>query len=1588
MKKRLLNRKRLMQLLLSLCLILVSANISWGQQVIGSYPVMDGGFEGQTVAPLPLTAIAPAVNTTWAYGTSGTAAISSTVSGTTGPRTGSKYAVVSVNATAIGRQLISPSATTTITSGSYVVQYYTRNATASMNGIPVGIGTVGNSYAGDGKNTTTTWNKVAQVVTSSATDLTSSVVAFRTKLSASQTSGGFDVDDVVIYAGSSADILPPVAASVGAVSGLNVSWTASSDIDGGGYMVVRYSTIPQPDNDPNANGIYAEGNTITSGVVPLTGTVVYIGTGTSFTDAVVGSVSGSDYYKIYTVDKAFNYATEIVATAVVSSTPAITSSIETLTGFTYTGVGPSASQSFLVSGSNLTNNLVVSTTSTDFELSADNFATAGVSSITLTTPTVASTTLYVRLKANLLGGSKSATVTIASTGANTLPNISLSGSVQAVYYYNGSGLVSSNTSWGVNTDGSGTNPAAVTATYTNFVITNGSVTTDAVWILGANSKLIVGNGSAVTLTVADTFPITGTIDATATGSVVWKDLLSSPTFGTLNNDSEVHFQPAANASYGLGNGTAYGKLFIDGAGKVSVLAGATNSTATVKNALTVALGSTLDFPPTNTHSVTINAGASATIDGTVRAGKQGGLFGSTIDTPAATTTTVSILFVGTPNLTLAASSTIDYYRPNAAQTVSALPSGVNYANLTLTETGCTAITSKVIPTTGITVNGTLTISLAGVAFASTTVNADKITLANGATIVRTLGALNAAPLYIGTYNVIYNGTTVQTTDFELPTSSSVLNNLTINNAAGVTLGANTTVNGALALTAGVVTTGANILSVAATGSTSRTNGWVNGNLKCAIASGANTYLYPLGNATKYTPASIDFISAGSGDLTVNTVDGASGNYPVSLNASNKLARFWNFTTAGIGTFNANITFNYDATDLVGAATSSSITAYKYDSTSTYSYPITTTGTNSFTVTGITSFSEFGAGDCVVVTPTFIQVSAICTGDTLAALPTTSDNGITGTWSPAIDNTTTTIYTFTPTTGVCVTIATMTITVNPNVIPTFTPVAAICSGDTLAVLPTTSDNGITGTWSPNLDNTTTATYTFTPSAGQCATTTTMTITVNSNVTPTFTQVAAICSGDTLAALPTTSNNSITGTWSPAIDNTATTTYTFTPTTGVCATTTPMTITVNSNVIPTFTQVAAICSGATLAALPTTSNNSITGTWSPAIDNTATTTYTFTPITGICITTATMTITVNVNPNVIPTFTQVTAICSGGTLAALPTTSNNSITGTWSPAIDNTATTTYTFTPTAGQCATTTTMTITVNPNVTPTFTQVAAICSGDTLAALPTTSDNGITGTWSPAIDNTATTIYTFTPITGVCATIAIMTITVNPNVTPTFTQVAAICSGGTLAALPNTSDNGITGTWSPAIDNTATTTYIFTPVTGQCATTTTMTITVNSTPAPTGALAQSIASNLTIASISVTGTAIVWYASAENAASGTDPLPNTTALSNTTYYATQTIDGCASTLSLAVTVTTTLANVEFESVKFNYYPNPIIDQLLITADKEINSIEVYNLIGQKLISLNPNVSQISIDFLNLPKAVYLVKLNANGVSKDIKVIKK
>jgi len=343
-----------------------------------------------------------------------------------------------------------------------------------------------------------------------------------------------------------------------------------------------------------------------------------------------------------------------------------------------------------------------------------------------------------------------------------------------------------------------------------------------------------------------------------------------------------------------------------------------------------------------------------------------------------------------------------------------------------------------------------------------------------------------------------------------------------------------------------------------------------------------------------------------------------------------------------------------------------------------------------------------------------------------------------------------------------------ISVNPGTTPTFTAIAPICVGQNLAALPTQSNNSINGTWSPVLNNTATTEYTFTPNAGQCANPTKLTITVNQKTTPTFTAITDICEGETLAPLPLQSNNSINGTWSPALNNSATTEYTFTPNAGQCANTAKLIITVNQKTTPTFTAVAPICSGETLAALPLQSNNSINGTWSPALNNTTTTEYTFTPNAGQCANSAKLTITVNQKTT--PTFTAIAAICEGETPASLPLQSNNGINGTWSPALNNNATTEYTFTPNAGQCANSAKLTIVVNQKTTPTFTAVAPLCSGETLAALPLQSNNNINGTWSPALNNTATTEYTFTPNAGQCANQTKLTISVKPKPIPLLTD--------------------------------------------------------------------------------------------------------------------------------------------------------------------------------------------------------------------------
>ncbi|WP_300666937.1 gliding motility-associated C-terminal domain-containing protein [Fluviicola sp.] len=227
--------------------------------------------------------------------------------------------------------------------------------------------------------------------------------------------------------------------------------------------------------------------------------------------------------------------------------------------------------------------------------------------------------------------------------------------------------------------------------------------------------------------------------------------------------------------------------------------------------------------------------------------------------------------------------------------------------------------------------------------------------------------------------------------------------------------------------------------------------------------------------------------------------------------------------------------------------------------------------------------------------------------------------------------------------------------------------------------------------------------------------------------------------------------------------------------------------------------------------------------PTANPPTTTVYTVTVTDTVnnCITTDQVTVTVNTTT---PTFTNPGPLCQG-TVFTLPASSNEGISGTWSPAVNNNTTTTYTFTPNGGQCAATIQMTVVINNGTVPVFNNPGPICAG-TAYTLPTTSNNGITGTWSPAIDNTQSTTYTFTPDNPGCTSSMTMTVLVNNQVIPAFTNPGPLCSGVTFN-LPATSNNGITGSWTPAVNNTQTTIYTFTPDTAACVTSTNMTVVIN-----------------------------------------------------------------------------------------------------------------------------------------------------------------
>jgi hypothetical protein len=126
----------------------------------------------------------------------------------------------------------------------------------------------------------------------------------------------------------------------------------------------------------------------------------------------------------------------------ITYTPAtITPSTSSISGLNYNlGSGPSASQTFTVSGSNIPANLTV-TAPTNFEVSLNGSSWAASQTISVTTSgasggTLSSTTVYVRLASGKSAGSYNGNVSVKIYGSNdmsgtTPKTVAVSGTVSA-----------------------------------------------------------------------------------------------------------------------------------------------------------------------------------------------------------------------------------------------------------------------------------------------------------------------------------------------------------------------------------------------------------------------------------------------------------------------------------------------------------------------------------------------------------------------------------------------------------------------------------------------------------------------------------------------------------------------------------------------------------------------------------------------------------------------------------------------------------------------------------------------------------------------------------------------------------------------------------------------------------------------------------------------------------------------------------------------------------------------------------------------------------------------------------------------------
>lgn len=606
--------------------------------------------------------------------------------------------------------------------------------------------------------------------------------------------------------------------------------------------------------------------------------------------------------------------------------PTLSVSPSTLSGFNYVvGTGPSASQSYNLSGINLTGypgNIAV-TGSTNYEVSTDNISFSGSVNVPYAGATLNSTPVYVRLKSGLSVGNYNSE-SVSCIGGGSSAYVTSNGYVlNPAITYTWTGAVDNN--WTTATNWSPTRSTPAINDILQF--SNGGTYTLINVPIQTISQLIISNNTVVTLQSA------------------------GPVTLSIRGDDETDLDVQSGSGINLGATLAANAITIAlNTGVTGSVAGTMNfngDVASVAHSITAVDAGAITFQSGSTFTAGVNFTGTA--------------FGTTnLNSVVFATGSIYIHAGGSSPFGAGQPSSVVILQTGSLYkctgTVGPSYSGRTYANFEVDQ-----------PTNTQNNQGSSPVTFDNFSVTSGTVNWD---FSGGIVVKGNISVASVAMLTFGNAtkvtNLTLSGTSPQSIGGVGTLTFGANGNLIVNNAAGVTLSRAISLPGDLTFTAGKLTLGSNNLTLSSSTTVnggSATSYVVTNGTGSLTRQGVGTtdIAFPVGTTSSYLPTTIN--NAGTVDDYSVNVKSIFDNSPADptkvVNAQ------WTIAEGTLGGSNATLQFQWNGTDQAsGFNQAGTVVTGRWNGSLWEEYSSTVSGADPFvaTVAGITNFSLFAVGN--------------------------------------------------------------------------------------------------------------------------------------------------------------------------------------------------------------------------------------------------------------------------------------------------------------------------------------------------------------------------------------------------------------------------------------------------------------------------------------------------------------------------------------------------------------------------------------------------------------------------------------------------